>query len=237
MPGHFQDFYIHWTIHPTAVRRTEIGRKRSATSRLQGDPLLAQRFLLNASESTTHPNATYLLGYGTCGLHYGQEHRSTHRPDTFEQTIPPTTEIWLAIERRTIHSHSLDGGYGLNSYATQETHPTTFIIPTLPESATKSGHYLGFRSKRFGHKHENPDIRRETDTWVSRMRNILLRFVFRPGLPLLSLRQRLLYLSHSKDPAGMSRQFCLHVNSGDLFCRFAIDCHSRLCLYSTRDIH
>ena len=36
------------------------------------------------------------------GLHYGQELASTNRPDTFAQTIPPTTTILLAIWRRTI---------------------------------------------------------------------------------------------------------------------------------------
>ncbi|MGB0075673.1 MAG: nitrilase-related carbon-nitrogen hydrolase [Terracidiphilus sp.] len=42
---------------------------------------------------------------------------------------------------RVPHSHSLGGGYGVKSYATQETQPTTFIIPTLRESAKKTGHY------------------------------------------------------------------------------------------------
>ena len=40
----------------------------------------------------------------TRGLHYGQELGSTNRPDTFEQTKPPATEILLAIVRRTIQS-------------------------------------------------------------------------------------------------------------------------------------
>jgi hypothetical protein len=40
-------------------------------------------------------------------------------------------------------------------------------------------------------KHENPDIRGGTDTWVFRLRKVLLRFVFGLALLLRSLRRRL----------------------------------------------
>src|ERR1700722_8847243 len=43
----------------------------------------------------------------------------------------------------------------------------------------------------FMQKHENPDIRGGTDTWVLRLRKVLLRFVFGLALLLRSLRRRL----------------------------------------------
>src|SRR5450755_4698898 len=75
--------------------------------KIAGRVLMAQ-FFHNTSGQLESCNTSVefdpLYRPATRGLHYGQELGSANRPDTFEQTKPPTTKILLAIGRRTLHS-------------------------------------------------------------------------------------------------------------------------------------